>query len=648
MDSIDFRAQLNDQQYSAVTSSARSILVLAGAGSGKTRVLTYRVAYLLSQGVPAWQILLLTFTNKAAKEMLQRVSVLTDELSLSELWGGTFHSVGLRVLRRHGETVGLKSGFIVIDEKEAETFLTEVIESKNKPFLADKMAPKPRLIANIISYARNTCSSLADTIVKKYSGYEEYLQEFMRFQQAYQALKLERQAVDYDDLLEAWLHVLERDPSAAQYYQRRFQHILVDEYQDTNALQAKIIDLMSGNHQIMAVGDDAQCIYTWRGASYENIMTFPDRHPDTVIYKIELNYRSTAPILRLANAILEQQCLQNQGYCKELRSVRKEKLIAPQVISVFDTESQAYYVVKKMRELLTKGYAYKDMAVLYRAHYQAMDLQLELSRSRITYTITSGVRFFEQAHIRDLVALLRFAVNPRDIVAFRRIVLLLPRIGIRTADRLFSAALEEGKGSSVIQVLCQEKILGKVPQVARDTWLEIGSLWKEMEKLQTTAPGELLSMALNGWYGNYLARIYDNYAARRDDLDTMVDFAFRFEDTTEFLAQVVLLNSEVSDRSPEEQNNTVRLTTVHQAKGLEFPVVFIIGLAEGLFPLKRALEEGTLEEERRLFYVGVTRAKDELYLYCPRSIERHWDVIDLELCSFLEKTNPDCYEFSKK
>lgn len=686
---IDFVAELNEEQYAAVSAPDGPALVLAGAGSGKTRTLTYRVAWLLHKGVAPWNILLLTFTNKAAKEMLERVEDLTG-VPRHQFWGGTFHSVGQRILRAHGEKVGLSKQYTIMDQGDAESLLGEVMREVDKDFVKNKENPKPRALADLISYARNTGLALDDLTQDRYPFSEEYTDKFAAFAKAYRERKYAAQVADYDDLLELLRDVL-RDPDIAAHYQNKFRYVLVDEYQDTNTLQSEIVDRLAAHHHIMAVGDDAQCIYTWRGANFDNIMTFPERHPHTHIYKIETNYRSSPEILNFANRALDAQP-SGQGYHKELRAVRPKNQ-KPYFVPVMDGVHQAHFVLNRMRGLLDEGHAPQDIAVLYRAHYQSMDLQMELSRQGIPYTITSGVRFFEQAHIRDLVAQLRFAHNPGDTVAFARVLCLLPRVGPRSAESILKLARElaQKQNKPVVQMLTDEKVLKKVPADAREDFTDLaytmqdiasgmpetvkppsgeaqGDLFSFAEEQvmqgseqserrgeapqeshrSVLSPSEIVQIAIDGWYGDFLPNVYpQNWQTRRDDLDSLVAFASRYEDMTQLLSELVLLNAEASNKSTEVAEDSVRLMTIHQAKGLEFPAVFVLGAAQGLFPLRRAIDRGDVEEERRLFYVAVTRAMDELYITCPRVAQQGGGVQMLEPTAFIQEIPENCYEILK-
>tara|TARA_B100001248_G_scaffold262589_1_gene259740 strand:- start:38640 stop:40628 length:1989 start_codon:yes stop_codon:yes gene_type:complete len=642
--SINFREALNEEQYAAVTAEPGPALVLAGAGSGKTRTLTYRVAYLLSQGLNPWEILLLTFTNKAAKEMLARVENLTG-IPAYKFWGGTFHHIGQKILRQHGEAIGLSKAFTIIDQSDAENLLSDVIRNHNPGFLKNKDNPKAKLIANIFSYARNTLTPLSELLDERYPYFDFISDELEIFFKKYQERKAKEQVLDYDDLLEKLLKLLQQEPAIAALYQERFKHVLVDEYQDTNRLQASIVDLLGSHHRIMAVGDDAQCIYTWRGADHQNIMSFPDRHPGAIIYKIETNYRSTPNILALANDVLTFQS-EESGYNKTLKATRSTGP-SPYFVPILDTRQQAQFILKRISGLYQEGVALSDIAILYRAHHHSMDLQMELSRQNLSYQITSGVRFFEQAHIRDLVAQLRFLHNPNDTTAFVRFSSLLPKVGPKTAEKLLTLAnkLAEENQTTVFKALDNEAVLKKVPELAKEHWTDLAyTLQDAAENLDKLSPQEIVRILIEAWYGDFLKTLFTNWSAREDDLQSLLGFAGRYQDMGELLAQLVLLNSETSDRSVDMAEDALRLTTIHQAKGLEFKVVFVIGLAEKQFPIRRAIEEGNIDEELRLFYVAVTRAQDELYLLSPKMTLHGASPELLQPSRFVTGLSPESYE----
>jgi len=577
--------------------------------------------------------------------MLHRVQDLTG-VETHRFWGGTFHHIGHKILRVHGEAVGLSRSFTILDAGEADSLLREVVEARDAAFFKDKTHPRPGPLFEIISFARNTQRPLGETISRFYPQHEAVADLIGAFAAAFRDRKRRQNVVDYDDLLESWLELLRTAPDVAAYLQQRFRHALVDEYQDTNTLQAQIVDIIAAqHHHIMAVGDDAQCIYSWRGADFENILTFPDRHPGTQIHRIETNYRSTPSILAFANGVLAAQPA-GRHYDKILRPVRPDHE-KPFLVQALDTREQALFVVQRVKGLVDEGRPLSDVAVLYRAHFQALDLQLELSRIGLPYVITSGVRFFEQAHIRDLVAMLRFVYNPADTMAWQRVAVLLARVGEKGAQKLHHAAVEEARAHqrNLVDALAADAVKARVPKESRDEWPRlVASLQEIARALPVEKPFKTVEIAIEGWYGDYLKGAYANYASRLDDLKSLIGFAGRFDDMQDLLAQIALLNSETSDRQVDPDADALRLTTVHQAKGLEFGVVFVLGLAEGLFPLRRAIEEGDLDEERRLFYVAVTRAKDELYLCFPKVNAKGGPSTLLSPSRFLTELPEDLYQ----
>ena len=643
---IDFEALLNAEQFAAVTAPPGPLLVLAGAGSGKTRTLTYRVAYLLSQGVKPGEILLLTFTNKAAKEMLHRVYDLTG-IEPARFWGGTFHSLGNRALRIYGEAIKLPKNFTILDADESETLLKQNVEHADKLFFKDKTNPRPGPLFNVLSLARNTQLSIADTVAKNFPQYGDIVHLLPKFATAYEQAKRAQSVVDYDDLLELWLKLLTDAPEVATYFVRRFRHVLVDEYQDTNTIQAQIVDKLAAHHCVMAVGDDAQCIYSWRGADFENIMSFPERHPGTVIHRIEINYRSTPEILAFANGVLNAQP-KGRHFDKELRAHRAHS-DKPYVVQCMDDREQADFILKRIASLIRDdGVSANEIAILYRSHFIALEMQLALSRAGIPYQITSGVKFFERQHVRDLVAVLRFVYNPSDTQAWQRIAILLPKVGEKGAQKIHAAALDHARlmQKNFIDALDTDDVKTKVAKDAKDDWSNFcASLRQVADAMSTLKPSETVEVAIDGWYGDYLKGAYADYIDRLEELKALVGFAGRFTEFQDLLAQIVLLNGETSDKHVDANEEAIKLTTVHQAKGLEYDVVFLIGAADGQFPGRRSIEAGDVEEERRLFYVAVTRAKNELYISYPRVASRPGPGgMMLTPSRFLQELPDDLYE----
>lgn len=640
---INFEDSLNEEQLCAVKSKDGPALVLAGAGSGKTRTLTYRVAYLLSSGVSPHEILLLTFTNKAAREMLERVEELTS-IPKYKLWGGTFHSIAQKILRLHGSLIGLKSNYNILDESEAEDILKASINSIDPHFLKIKDNPKSKVILNIISYSRNTRSDESEEAENRFPLIIDIGSKIKAFKKHYQNSKLKQQVADYDDLLELLLILFKKNPDIALIYQKQFKHVLVDEFQDTNKLQSELINFIAKDHQIMAVGDDAQCIYTWRGANYKNIIDFPEMHPHTNIYKIETNYRSSPEILNFSNNILSSQS--EKHYSKKLKSVKPSNSL-PYFVPLMDTNIQAQFILKRINGLLQEGYNYSDIAILYRAHYHSMELQMELSRQNIDYVITSGVRFFEQSHIKDLVSQIRFASNYNDLTAFKRFTCLLPKIGSKTSEKIYKIiqTLAEKNNMSFFDCMIHEEVTKKIPSLALEEWKSLCTTIYDVNKsIDRDPPENVVNIATNGWYKNFIKEIHLNWVDREEDLNSLISFASRFETIQELLAQLVLLSSETTEKSNEENKISLKLTTVHQSKGLEFPIVFIIGLADGMFPLKRTIDSGDIEESRRLFYVACTRAKEELYLCYPILNQLGSNYMQFQPSRFIEEIDDKLYQ----
>jgi DNA helicase II / ATP-dependent DNA helicase PcrA len=641
---IDYQRELNPQQYQAVTARPGPALVIAGAGSGKTRTLVYRVAYLLEQGVSAERLLLLTFTNKAAHEMMHRVAELLG-CNLSGLWGGTFHSIGNRVLRRHAELIGFDRSFTILDRDDSLKLLKTCahdlgIGSKKAGF------PKVEVMAEIYSLAANTCLSLPSTVERKNPELDAILEPLTRLRKAYQERKRQANAMDFDDLLVLWLQLLNEHESVRDLYQRRFEYVLVDEYQDTNALQSQLIDVLSARHRnVMAVGDDAQSIYSWRGANFRNILGFPERYAGTAVYKIETNYRSTPEILAVANAAIRANVHQ---YAKQLTACRKSKS-KPALVVAADAELQAEFVAQRASELFEEGISLDRMAVLYRSHFHALELQLALTARGIPFQITSGIRFFEQAHIKDLTSILKLVVNPQDEVAFRRVVEMLPQVGAKSADRwwqLYTQAL------AVPDQTVHPMIKGFLacrPAVAAKTLPSWEIVMETLRQLVSaplkSAPAPMIRLLLEAFYEDYLTANYPNARTRRDDLEQLAIYADNYDQLADFLGQLALLSSVDTEGDPGQKSDEprLRLSTVHQAKGLEFEVVFVIMLCDGLFPTVWSVDDPDKEEEeRRLFYVAITRARDELYLCYPLIRVKGSQHFDLQQrrSRFLDEISP--------
>ncbi|MFN3409733.1 MAG: ATP-dependent helicase [Limisphaerales bacterium] len=655
---IDYARELNPQQCAAVTAPPGPALVIAGAGSGKTRTLTYRVAYLLEQGIPAERMLLLTFTNKAAKEMMRRVADLLGR-ELPDLWGGTFHSIGNRILRQHAPKLGFGRDFTILDRDDAKALIKTAIAEAEIDVKATRF-PKPEVLAEVFSLAVNTHKPVEQIVGEQYDHFAHLTPAITDLARRYAEKKRATNAMDFDDLLVLWLRLLQEHADVRESYQRRFQFLLVDEYQDTNQLQSDLIDLLAARSKnVMVVGDDAQSIYAWRGANFQNILKFPERYPGAQVFKIETNYRSTPEILRVANAAITANVHQ---FAKELTPARKSGP-KPALVTCEDAGQQAAFVAQRLLELREEGTDLNRMAVLYRSHFHALELQLELTRRNIPFTITSGIRFFEQAHIKDVTAYLKFVTNPRDELSFKRIVELLPGVGGKAADKLWQRVNAEigketvlprppganaDKGSKTPSnpkpetrnpnssasshasrltphaaqlATALQQCASTVPKKAATAWAQLVATISQLEAPDIrTSAAKMIKLVIDAGYDDYLLENYDNHANRLDDLEQLAVFARQFTETGDFLTQLALLtNVEAGEDQPARRDEeSVKLSTIHQAKGLEFDVVFVIMLCDGLFPSARSLDiPDAEEEERRLFYVAVTRARNELYLCHP-------------------------------
>jgi DNA helicase-2/ATP-dependent DNA helicase PcrA len=656
---IDYARELNEQQCAAVTAVPGPALVIAGAGSGKTRTLTYRVAFLLEQGIPPDRILLLTFTNKAAKEMMRRVADVLGS-DLSTLWGGTFHSIGNRILRRHAERLGFRPDFTILDREDARDLLKASIGEAEIDVTATRF-PKPDVLSDLFSMAANTERSVRQILSEQYEHFESLAREIEELQQRFVARKRAANVLDFDDLLILWLRLLREQSDLAEQYQRRFQFILVDEYQDTNKTQSDLIDLLAErHHNVMVVGDDSQSIYSWRGAHFQNILQFPKRYPEAKIYKIETNYRSTPEILALANAAIAPN---REQFTKQLTPARKSGG-KPVLAICSDGAEQAAFVAQRALELRDEGINLNEMAVLYRSHFHALELQLELTRRNIPFSITSGVRFFEQAHIKDIAAYLKLVSNPRDEVSFKRLVRMLPGVGGRSADKLWATFLNAlppgggtgqapggGESSPSPKVATALQACAKAaPKKAATAWAQLSATLAQLEAEPVQGrPASMIQLIVDAGFDEYLEENYPNYRNRLEDVEQLANFAFQFKSTEEFLTQLALLsNLEAEDDKPAAADSEqIRLSTIHQAKGLEFSVVFIIMLCDGLFPSARSLDSPeSEEEERRLFYVAITRAKNELYLSYPllRLTAGYSGDMMQEPSRFLLDLPPDLFE----
>jgi len=610
---IDYEKELNPEQLRVVMEKDGPILVIAGAGSGKTRTLTYRVARLIESGSRPERILLATFTNKAARTMLSRVKALT-EVDISHMWGGTFHHIAHLILRTNSLLLGYERNFSILDSEDSAQLINTCISEKAIITNNDKF-PRGDVLRDIVSFSLNTGAAIEDVIKTRYPYYSNVIDDIKQVAVQYQMHKKKLNVMDFDDLLINCKKLLTDNPGLLRKYAEQFSSVLVDEYQDTNTVQAEIVDLLASGHtNLMAVGDDSQSIYAFRGANFENIIKFPEKYPDCKLFKLETNYRSTPEILHLANMSIINN---DRQYQKTLRSVRR-KGIRPILIPVKDVMQQANFAAQRILELIREGIPLSEIAVLYRAHYHSMELQMEMVRRGIPFEIRSGIRFFEQAHIKDVTAYMRIIMNPFDELAWKRVLGLYRKIGKITAEKLWNFLLSK---KSPLETALHDDFLRRTPKAAKEGIMSCRNILGRLTRSPGISPSEIIEILLEGGYRDHLREKYTDAASREDDLIQLSNFSSRFFSLEDFLGELSLLTNmtEVNESEADDENgDRVILSTIHQAKGLEWSVVLIIWCADGMLPLARALKDPNgEEEERRLFYVATTRAKDQLYLCYP-------------------------------
>lgn len=607
--SIDYRAALNAQQLAAVTAGDGPSLVIAGAGSGKTRTLVYRVAYLIDSGVEPSNILLLTFTRKSAQEMLQRVGELIGARS-QRVCGGTFHSVANLLLRRYGRSIGVEPGFTILDRGDAEDLIA-LMRAQLGLNEKDKRFPRKGTIMEMVSKSANTLRSLDEIILEEFGHFADHIEDLGRLQKAYQAAKRQKQLLDYDDLLVMLRQLLLSDETARTTISRQYRYILVDEYQDTNRLQAEVIRQLATLHNnVMVVGDDSQSIYAFRGATFKNIMEFPTLFPGTTMYKLEENYRSTQPILNLANCIIDEAA---EKYTKRLFT-RKIDGPLPSLVEAAGENTQSRFIAQKILELREEGVPLSEVAVLFRSSFHSFDLEIELSRKGLPFIKRGGVKFIETAHVKDLLAHVRVIANPLDTVSWHRVLMLVEGVGPKKAQDLLSAIVKAEQPFDVLR-----SATGRSGQGLKN----LASTLESLAGAEDRRPAHLVNHAYE-YYLPILKDQYDDYPKRTRDLDHLHTIAEGYPGVDEFLADLALEppdGSAVGVDAPDREDERLVLSTIHSAKGLEWQCVFVIWVVDGRFPsVYSFVADDELEEERRLFYVAVTRAKRYLFLTYPINV----------------------------
>jgi len=614
---IDFEKELNPQQLEVVKNINGAQLVIAGAGSGKTRTLVYRVAFLIENGISPKSILLLTFTRKAASEMLRRASALLDD-RCSKVIGGTFHSFASMILRKYATKLDYEPNFTIIDSQDCEDIIG-IIRNSIIGEKKEKRFPNKNTIFTIISKSINTNKSIPSILKEDYPHFEEFVNTIEEIKKEYSKVKKKKNLMDYDDLLINLCEILKIDDIRLKL-SNTYKYIMVDEYQDTNRLQAQISALLASEHgNIMVVGDDAQSIYSFRGADFKNIMEFPKIFPDTVIRKLEQNYRSTQPILDFTNAIIENA---KEKYSKKLFS-NIEGSQKPYLVYVKNSFEQAKFICKKILELMENGISLNEIAVLFRSSFHSNELEVELNRYHIPYIKYGGIKFIEAAHIKDILSYLRIVYNPKDDVAWFRILLLLDKIGHKTAERIINSIIEENKGIEALKDFSENEKIGRELN-------ELYSLLYEISKESNVA--EKIAL-ITKYYLPLLQKKYDNYNKRVQDILILNELSSNYKDIEIFLTDMALEppnQSQIDFEGTDKEKEFLTLSTIHSAKGLEWHTVFIINLTDGALPSVYSINVENIEEERRLFYVASTRAKKNLFLISPNyyniSTEGFWTM----------------------
>lgn len=625
---------LNPQQLKVVKEAEGPCLVLAGAGTGKTKVLVHRLAYILEKGIKPYNIFLATFTNKAAELMRQRAQILTRS-PLTGLWTGTFHHLGNIILHREAEKIGYRNNFSIIDTSDSKDCLSECLKTFTW-IKKEKSFPKPELIFSIFNLCANSLISIEEVIANSYPHLREYTAYLKKIHSLYQEKKKQLNVMDFSDLLVNWLKLLKENRDVQEKYSRQFKYILVDEYQDTNKIQFQILQELSRVHNnILVVGDDAQSIYSFRGARIDNILEFPRTFKGTKIFKLEINYRSHSGILFLANEVISHN---KKQFPKKLTPT-KENFNFPKIVKVDDVYAQAKFVIEKIKKLtFQENIPLREIAILFRARFQALELEVELAKENIPYIIRGGIRFFEQAHIKDVVSYLRFLVNREDELSFKRAISLHKGISKNYAHKIWLAVKKNNYSLKNISL--------KLPSNPKQGWENFKQLLSSLEEIKnpTLAIRKILEQ-----YRDYCYLSFANPQERIDDIEEMAKMAKEYSSLENFLLKINSYEEFKTKNAPfrrEINTPSLVLSTIHQAKGLEWEVVFLVGFSDYEFPNPRSLEsEERLEEERRLLYVAITRTKNILYITYPQNKYTFKNgIIKVRPSLFYYEISPDCYE----
>ncbi|MFP4543554.1 MAG: ATP-dependent helicase [Candidatus Kapaibacterium sp.] len=607
---INYESELNVAQYEAVMHNNGAALVIAGAGTGKTRTLVYRVARLIEDGVPPQNILLLTFTRKSAAEMLRRASILLDG-RCDRVSGGTFHSFGVQVLRRHAESIGYDINFSILDQSDSEDVIN-LLRTRSGIIPDKRRFPQKQTLQRIYSMSVNKRSDIAEIIEEDYPHFSEETDRIGEMIRIYNEYKKNYNLMDYDDLLLNVLRLMKDKPGIAKQLSDSYKYLMVDEYQDTNRLQHEIVLRIAGKHEnVMAVGDDAQSIYAFRGANFQNIMFFPESFSNCEIFKIEENYRSTQPILDLTNEIIKAAIFK---YDKGLYTNRPGGEL-PKLISAVNERQQSLFLVQQILELNEQGISLNDIAVLFRSAFHSFDLEIELNRANIPYQKFGGIKFSETAHVKDLIAYLKILQNPKDAVSWQRILLLMEGIGPATAGGIVEMiAGDELNFFNTDKLSKYSKVKSRLEELFR--------LFSKLKEKKYGVGEKTAQFADH--YRDLMKNKYDDWKKRWKDIEMFLNISERYNSINTFLNDMAIEPplEAVDELTPEsKEEDLLNLSTIHSAKGLEFRAVFLMWALEGRFPSSRAVDTiDTVEEERRLFYVACTRAKDELFITYPTNI----------------------------
>lgn len=647
---VDFEKNLNEEQLEIINNIEGPMLVIAGAGSGKTRTITYAVAKLLLSGVKAQEIMLVTFTNKAAKEMTNRVKQLLGK-EPSGMWAGTFHSMGNRFIRRYANMVGIKPNYTIMDQTDSRSLMKLAMDEVDISKVGERF-PTASMAQRILSYSINCDKSIREVLAWKYPEFnaEKFEKKLKEVYTHYKKKKEEDGLLDFDDLLVYWNRLLE-EKTVGRMIARKIKYILVDEYQDTNHIQDEIIykiaQLNPGNN-VMVVGDDAQSIYAFRGANFKNILNFEDKYENCEKYKITYNYRSVPEILDLANNSIKQNEFQHY---KEMQPVRKSG-VKPYLVNVTEDEEQAKFIANQVLKLRSEGYELNEIAVLFRASRHSLKIEQELQAKNIPFVVRAGVAFFEKAHIKDALAHLRIIENPYDEIAWNRIFNIIQGLGSTSGVKIFREISQE---DNPLETVLRKRFFNERMKGSRIPSKGSANLIDHLKPMASftneDSPSDLLQL-VSKQLKDYIKSHYENADERLEDLEELGIYAQNYPTIQRFLETLSLNKNNIGSKSVKggtqsENEKPMVLSTIHRAKGLEWRAVFIPMLCEGYFPSYRvADDQEAIEEERRVFYVAVTRAKDQLYLIAPALVQS-WDGYRTAKNSeFIEELDSSVYQKS--